>query len=60
VALELPYAGVWTHYNQKMNNFLEEGDIDEALRHMQLVMMSGQKNSRTLFQNLYTRNFGAT
>jgi hypothetical protein len=43
-----------------MNNFLEEGDIDEALRHMQLVMMSGQKNSRTLFQNLYTRNFGAT
>ena len=34
VALELQadfYAGVWTHYNQKMNNFLEEGDIDEAL-----------------------------
>lgn len=34
VALELQadfYAGVWTHYNQKMNNILEEGDIDEAL-----------------------------
>lgn len=34
VALELQadfYAGVWTHYNQNMNNFLEEGDIDEAL-----------------------------
>jgi predicted metalloprotease len=34
VALELQadfYAGVWTHYNQKMNNFLEEGDIDEAV-----------------------------
>ncbi|SFF32373.1 KPN_02809 family neutral zinc metallopeptidase [Flavobacterium xueshanense] len=34
VALELQadfYAGVWTHYNQKMNNFLEEGDIEEAL-----------------------------
>ncbi|MCL6462717.1 MAG: neutral zinc metallopeptidase [Flavobacterium micromati] len=34
VALELQadfYAGVWTHYNQKMNNFLEQGDIDEAL-----------------------------
>ncbi|MFV8443244.1 neutral zinc metallopeptidase [Flavobacterium sp. LB2P44] len=34
VALELQadfYAGVWTHYNQKMNNFLEVGDIDEAL-----------------------------
>ena len=34
VALELQadfYAGVWTHYNQKMNNFLEDGDIDEAL-----------------------------
>ncbi|HSN47739.1 MAG TPA: neutral zinc metallopeptidase [Flavobacterium sp.] len=34
VALELQadfYAGVWTYYNQKMNNFLEEGDIDEAL-----------------------------
>ena len=33
VALELQadfYAGVWTHYNQQMNNFLEEGDIDEA------------------------------
>lgn len=34
VALELQadfYAGLWTHYNQNMNNFLEEGDIDEAL-----------------------------
>ncbi|MGO4820521.1 MULTISPECIES: KPN_02809 family neutral zinc metallopeptidase [unclassified Flavobacterium] len=34
VALELQadfYAGVWTHYNQKMNNMLEAGDIDEAL-----------------------------
>ena len=34
VALDLQadfYAGVWTHYNQQMNNFLEDGDIDEAL-----------------------------
>ena len=34
VALELQadfYAGVWTHYDQKMNQILEEGDIDEAL-----------------------------
>lgn len=34
VALELQadfYAGVWTHYNQNMNQILEEGDIDEAL-----------------------------
>lgn len=34
VALELQadfYAGVWTHYNQKMNNILEAGDLDEAL-----------------------------
>ena len=34
VALELQadfYAGVWTHYNQNMKQFLEEGDIDEAL-----------------------------
>jgi hypothetical protein len=34
VALELQadfYAGVWTHYNQQMNNILEEGDLDEAL-----------------------------
>ncbi|MFL9829676.1 neutral zinc metallopeptidase [Flavobacterium sp. ST-87] len=34
VALELQadfYAGVWTHYNQQMNNILEDGDIDEAL-----------------------------
>ena len=34
VALELQadfYAGVWTHYNQQINNFLEEGDIEEAL-----------------------------
>ncbi|MEO8253746.1 MAG: neutral zinc metallopeptidase [Flavobacterium sp.] len=25
------YAGVWTHYNQQMNDILEDGDIDEAL-----------------------------
>lgn len=25
-------AGVWTHHNQRMNNILEEGDIEEALR----------------------------
>lgn len=34
VALELQadfYAGVWTHYDEKMNNILEEGDIEEAL-----------------------------
>jgi len=34
VALELQadfYAGVWTHHNQDLNQFLEEGDIDEAL-----------------------------
>ena len=34
VALELQadfYAGVWTHYNQEMTQFLEENDIDEAL-----------------------------
>jgi uncharacterized protein len=34
VALELQadfFAGVWTHYNQKYNNVLEAGDIDEAL-----------------------------
>lgn len=34
VALELQadfYAGIWTHYNQKMNDILEEGDIEEAL-----------------------------
>jgi len=34
VCLELQadfYAGVWTHYNEQMNNILEEGDIDEAL-----------------------------
>jgi predicted metalloprotease len=30
VALELQsrfYAGVWTHYNQKMNAILEDGDL---------------------------------
>lgn len=40
VALELQadfYAGIWTHYNQKMNNILEEGDIDEALSAAQAV-----------------------
>ncbi|MFL9843267.1 KPN_02809 family neutral zinc metallopeptidase [Flavobacterium rhizosphaerae] len=34
VALELQadfYAGIWAHYNEEMNNVLEEGDIDEAL-----------------------------
>lgn len=34
VALELQadfYAGVWAHYDQKMNNVLEDGDIEEAL-----------------------------
>ena len=34
VALELQadfYAGVWTHYNEKMNSILEEGDMEEAL-----------------------------
>jgi len=34
VALELQadfYAGVWAHYDEKMNNVLEDGDIDEAL-----------------------------
>lgn len=34
VALELQadyYAGIWTHYNQEMNNVLEPGDIEEAL-----------------------------
>lgn len=34
VALELQadfLAGVWAHYDQKMNNVLEEGDIEEAL-----------------------------
>jgi len=25
------YAGIWTHYNQKMKNVLEPGDIEEAL-----------------------------
>lgn len=40
VALELQadfYAGIWTHYNQQMNNILEEGDIDEALSAAQAV-----------------------
>jgi len=34
VALELQadfYAGLWAHYNQEMNNVLEDGDIEEAL-----------------------------
>jgi uncharacterized protein len=34
VMLELQadfYAGVWAHYDQKMKNVLEPGDIDEAL-----------------------------
>jgi predicted metalloprotease len=25
------YAGIWTHYNDKMKQVLEPGDIDEAL-----------------------------
>jgi predicted metalloprotease len=35
VALELQadfYAGVWAHHTEKMQNILEEGDIEEALR----------------------------
>lgn len=35
VALELQadfFAGVWAHYEQKMKNTLEPGDIDEALQ----------------------------
>jgi predicted metalloprotease len=34
VALELQadfYAGVWSHYNQTLNNALEDGDIEEAM-----------------------------
>jgi hypothetical protein len=34
VALELQadfYAGLWTHYNEKQNAVLEQGDIEEAL-----------------------------
>lgn len=34
VRLELQadfYAGVWAHYTEKVNNLLEEGDIEEAL-----------------------------
>lgn len=34
VALELQadfLAGVWAHYNQQLNNVLEDGDIEEAL-----------------------------
>lgn len=34
VALELQadfYAGLWTHYNENMNQMLEQGDIEEAL-----------------------------
>ena len=34
VALELQadfYAGIWTHYNEKKQKFLEQGDIEEAL-----------------------------
>jgi predicted metalloprotease len=25
------FAGVWAHYNQKLNGVLEDGDIEEAL-----------------------------
>jgi len=34
VALELQadfYAGLWTHHNEKLNQILEQGDIEEAL-----------------------------
>lgn len=34
VSLELQadfYAGIWTHYNERKQKFLEEGDIEEAL-----------------------------
>jgi uncharacterized protein len=34
VAMELQadfYAGVWTHFNEKMNHVLEAGDMEEAL-----------------------------
>lgn len=34
VAMELQadfFAGVWSHYNEKLNHVLEEGDIEEAL-----------------------------
>ncbi len=34
VAMELQadfYAGIWTHYNEKKQRFLDEGDIEEAL-----------------------------
>lgn len=40
VALELQadfYAGLWTHYNQEMNQMLEAGDIEEALSAAQAV-----------------------
>lgn len=40
VALELQadfYAGVWTHYNEKQNQMLEPGDIEEALSAAQAV-----------------------
>ncbi|MFC5683311.1 KPN_02809 family neutral zinc metallopeptidase [Flavobacterium sp. MAHUQ-51] len=40
VALELQadfYAGIWTHYNQQINNILEQGDIEEALSAAQAV-----------------------
>ncbi|MEL1241060.1 KPN_02809 family neutral zinc metallopeptidase [Flavobacterium flavipallidum] len=40
VCLELQadfYAGIWTHYNQEMNDILEKGDIDEALSAAQAV-----------------------
>ena len=35
VRLELQadfFSGVWAHHGQQMKNFLEEGDIEEALR----------------------------
>jgi uncharacterized protein len=40
VSLELQadfYAGLWAHYNQKLNGVLEDGDIEEALSAAQAV-----------------------
>jgi predicted metalloprotease len=46
----------------KMNNFLEEGDIDEALSAAHAVGDDAiqPKFKDILFQNPYTRNFGTT
>ena len=57
VALELQadfYAGLWTHYNQELNQALEPGDIEEALSAANAVgddaiqeRMQGQVNQET-------------